>query len=77
MCPAEESTFADTNVLTRVDIYSHFKTLYFSQTNNGGEPIITDFEPIIENNESIKDLISGDSLSIYRFIKAQPTLSKP
>ena len=46
-------------------------------SNNVGEPIRTDIEPINDNDEPIKNLISGDSLSIYRLIKAQPTLSKP
>lgn len=46
-------------------------------TNNVGEPTRTDIEPINDNDEPIKDLISSDSLSIYRLIKAQPTLSKP
>ncbi|MCI7178758.1 MAG: winged helix-turn-helix transcriptional regulator [Bacteroidales bacterium] len=46
-------------------------------TNNVGEPIRTDIEPINDNDEPIKDLISSDSLSIYRLIKAQPPISKP
>ena len=35
-------------------------------TNNVGEPIRTDIEPINDNDEPIKNLISGDSLSIYK-----------
>ncbi|MEZ3418398.1 MAG: winged helix-turn-helix transcriptional regulator [Bacteroidales bacterium] len=45
--------------------------------NNVSEPTRADKEPINDDNDPIKELVNGDSLKIYRLIKAQPTLSKP
>ena len=46
-------------------------------TNNGVEPIRTDIDPKNDENDPIKDIISGDLLSIYGLMKSQPTLTKP